>query len=76
MKTERCEAKNYRLIHIWEDKWNEEIKEKLKSVFKNKEENDNEITLFKRGWYSIKDFDNVEEILPPSIENKGGYHIN
>ena len=75
MKTEMCEKIGYRLIHIWEDEWNEETKEKLKSVFENKEENDNEITLFKRDWYSIKDFDNVEEILPLSIENKGGYHV-
>ena len=78
MKTERCEQLGYRLIHIWEDEWNNnknEIKEKLKLIFENKEENDNEITLFKRDWYSVKDFDNVEEILPPSIENKGGYHI-
>ena len=37
MKTELCEAKNYRLIHIWEDEWNEETKEKLKLVFENKE---------------------------------------
>lgn len=78
MKTELCEQQNYRLIHIWENEWNNnknEIKEKLKLIFKNKEENDNEITLFKRDWYSVKDFDNVEEILPPSIENKGGYHV-
>ena len=77
MKTELCEAKNYRLIHIWEDEWNNnknEIKEKLKLIFENREEIGNEITLFKRDWYSLKDFDNVEEVLSPSIEDRG-YHI-
>lgn len=77
MKTELCEQQNYRLIHIWEDEWNNdknELKEKLKSVFENKEEIDNEITLFKRDWYSLKDFDNVEEVLLPSIEDRV-YHI-
>ena len=41
MKTERCEQLGYRLIHIWEDEWNNnknEIKEKLKLIFENKEE--------------------------------------
>lgn len=78
MKTELCEAQNYRLIHIWEDEWDkdkESIKEKLTWIFKGKEEIDNEIILLDRCWYSVKDFDNVEEILPPSIENKGGYHV-
>lgn len=77
MKTELCEQQNYRLIHIWEDEWNNnknEIKERLKSVFESREEIGNEITLFKRDWYSINDFDDVEEVLPPSIEDRG-YHI-
>lgn len=77
IKTDRCEQLGYRLIHIWEDEWNnskDEIKERLKSVFENKEKIDNEVTLFKRDWYSVKDFDDVEEILPPIIENRV-YHV-
>lgn len=77
MKTELCEQQNYRLIHIWEDEWNNsknEIKEKLKLIFESREEIGNEITLFKRDWYSLKDFDNVEEVLLPSIEDRV-YHI-
>lgn len=77
MKTQMCEQLGYRLIHIWEDEWNnnkEKIKLKLKQIFENKEEIDNEITLFKRDWYSVKDFNDVEEILPPVTENRV-YHI-
>ena len=52
MKTELCEAKNYRLIHIWEDEWNEETKERLKSVFENKEVIDYSKPL-DHSWFSI-----------------------
>lgn len=38
MKTELCEAKNYRLIHIWEDEWSDSLKLKLKAVLERKEE--------------------------------------
>ena len=38
MKTELCEAKNYRLIHIWEDEWSDILKLKLKAVLEQKEE--------------------------------------
>ena len=38
MKTELCEAKNYRLIHIWEDEWSDNLKLKLKAVLEQKEE--------------------------------------
>ncbi|MBO5142757.1 MAG: hypothetical protein J6J11_09215 [Treponema sp.] len=77
MKTEMCEAKDYRLIHVWEDEWinnKELIKEKLKCIFENKEEIDNKIILLDRCWYSLKDFDSVEEVLPPLIEDRG-YHV-
>ena len=72
-----CEKFGYKLIHIWEDerdKDKESIKEKLKWIFKGKEEIDNEITLFKRDWYSVKDFNSVEEVLSPLIEDRG-YHV-
>ena len=77
MKTEMCEAKGYRLIHVWEDDWNKDkelIKEKLKWIFEGKEEIDNKIILLDRCWYSVKDFDSVEEVLPPLIEDRG-YHV-
>ena len=37
MKTELCETKGYRLIHIWENEWNNETKNKLIQIFENKE---------------------------------------
>ena len=38
MKTERCEQLGYRLIHIWEDEWNDALKLKLKAVLEQKED--------------------------------------
>ena len=38
MKTRLCETQNYRLIHIWEDEWNndnEKIKNNLLKIFNN-----------------------------------------
>ena len=38
MKTEICEAKGYRLIHVWEDEWinnNQQIKNDIKKLFNN-----------------------------------------
>ena len=38
MKTQLCETQNYRLIHIWEDEWNndnEKIKNNLLKIFNN-----------------------------------------
>lgn len=37
MKTELCETKDYRLLHIFEDEWNDKVKEKLKQIFEGKE---------------------------------------
>ena len=53
MKTELCESKGYRLIHIFEDEWNEITKEKLKQIFEDKEV----ITsgIYPRTWFSLHD---------------------
>ena len=36
MKTELCETLGYRLIHVWENEWNDKTKEKLIQVFQDK----------------------------------------
>lgn len=53
MKTELCESKGYRLIHIFEDEWNEINKEKLKQIFENKEVIIPGI--YPRTWFSLHD---------------------
>ena len=52
-KTQLCEFKGYRLIHIFEDEWNEITKEKLKQIFEDKEV----ITsgIYPRTWFSLHD---------------------
>ena len=71
MKTEMCENKNYRLIHIWEDEWNEQTKKKLIQIFENKEFIDYSKPL-DRCWYSNnKNF----TIIQPEVIIKYGYHI-
>lgn len=74
MKTELCENKGYRLIHIWEDDWNNnqnEIKNKLKNIFENKEVIDYSKPL-DRCWYSkINNFD----IIPPNIVERLSFHV-
>ena len=78
MKTEMCEKLGYRLIHIWEDEWNnnkELIKEKLIQVFENKEIIDNE-KLLNRSWYSISQVQNKNiEILPPELIERNGFQV-
>lgn len=78
MKTELCEAQNYRLIHIWEDEWNnnkDEIKLKLKSIFENKEVITND-TQLDRSWYTVLSFSNKNfEILPPTLVKRGNYFV-
>lgn len=78
MKTELCEARNYRLIHIWEDEWNKDkelIKEKLIQVFEGKEVVENK-NLLDRSWYSIFQVRNKNiEILPPELIERNGYHV-
>ena len=73
MKTEMCEKIGYRLIHIWEDEWNEETKERLKQIFENKEVIDYS-KMLDRCWFSILNFKNVK-IYKPKIENHSGYLI-
>ena len=78
IKTELCEARNYRLIHIWEDEWNNDkelIKEKLIQVFEDKEIIDYSKPL-DRSWYSIFQVQNKNiEILPPEVIERNGYHV-
>ena len=75
MKTEMCEAKSYRLIHIWEDEWNDKTKEKLIQVFKDKEVIDYSKPL-DRSWYSIFQVQNKNiEILPSEVIERNGYHV-
>ena len=53
IKTELCEKFGYRLIHIFEDEWNEITKEKLKQIFENKEVIIPGI--YPRTWFSLND---------------------
>ena len=71
MKTKMCEKLGYRLIHIWEDEWNEQLKERLVQIFENKELIDYSKPL-DRCWYSNnKNF----TIIQPELIIKYGYHI-
>ena len=75
MKTELCEAQSYRLIHIWEDEWNEETKERLKQIFENKEVIDN-AKILDRCWFSTLQLINKKfDVLVPEIKNKNGYSV-
>ena len=73
-----CEAKGYRLIHIWEDEWNNDkklIKEKLIQVFEDKEIIDYSKPL-DRSWYSIFQVQNKNiEILPLEVIERNSYHV-
>ena len=70
-----CEAKSYRLIDIWEDEWNDKIKEKLIQVFQDKEVIDYSKPL-DRSWYSIFQVQNKNiEILPSEVIERNGYHV-
>ena len=74
-KTELCESKGYRLIHIWQDEWKESseiIKNKLKSIIKGNEIIENNI--LDRCWYSILQFQNYE-IIEPTIIIREGFQI-
>ena len=75
-KTNLCEEKGYRLLHIWQDDWNnnkEEIKNKLILIFKNEEIIDTN-NLLDRCWYSQLQFQKYE-ILPVEIVKHGNYLI-
>ena len=74
-KTELCESKGYRLIHIWQDEWMDDkhsIMNKLKSIIENNEIIEGEI--FDRCWYSTLQFQNYE-IIEPIIIIRDGFQI-
>lgn len=74
MKTELCENLGYRLIHVWENEWNEELKQKLIQVFEGNEVIHNE-EMLDRSWYSLININKDVEILPPAIINRNGFQV-
>ena len=68
----KCNESGYRLIHIWEDEWNELTKEKLIDIFTNKEMIDYSKPL-DRSWYNNLS-GNFEE-LPPEIIIRDGFEV-
>ena len=75
LKTELCEAQDHRLIHIWEDEWNNKTKEKLKLIFENKEIIPNE-NILDRSWFSTNQFkDRKIEMLLPEIIERNDYKV-
>ncbi len=65
-----------KLIHIWEDEWNDdqnEIKDGLISIFQNREIIDHS-KLLDRRWYSTLQFQKYQ-IIQPEIIIKNTYHI-
>ena len=86
MKTEMCEAKGYKLIHIWEDEWNnnnEKVKNNLLKIFNNENlilfENEKQI-VFDRCNTSINDLrvifnkSKIEETAPQLVL-RDRYHV-
>lgn len=70
-KTIECNKKGYRLIHIWEDEWDnnkDEIKNKLKIIFENNEllNFNDEILRLDFSWYNNIELKNYELV---NIEN-------
>ena len=75
MKSMMCEAKGYRLIHIWEDEWNSNkdlIKQKLIDIFECKEIIDYSKPL-DRSWYNNLSGEFKE--LPPEIIIRNGFEV-
>ena len=77
-KVLEANKKGYRLIHIWENNY-EEIQNKLKDIFEGKENltfTEDKIVL-DRSWYNnveIPGYKLIEE-LPPEIVNRNGYNV-
>ena len=76
-KTQQCQKLGYRLIHIWQDEWDnnkEIIKNKLINIFTNNESiNYNQILC--RDWYQVKQINGYNlQIIPPKIINRKDYH--
>lgn len=71
MKTEKCEQLGYRLIHIFENEWNnnkDEIKFRLKQIFENKEIISNNDKILDRCWFStLQNYNKQYELLPAKV---------
>ena len=74
-KTELCQKKGYRLIHIWQDEWinnRQFILIKLNDIIWNKQIiKENKLD---RCWYSTLQFNNYKK-LPPELISRGKYKI-
>ena len=68
-KVLKCNQQGYRLIHIWEDEWNEQTKQKLINIFEGKETVDYNQKL-DRSWYNNLS-GNFEESSPEIIIRNG-----
>ena len=68
-KVLKCNQQGYRLIHIWEDEWNEQTKQKLINIFEGKEIVDYSKPL-DRSWYNNLS-GNFEELSPEIIIRNG-----
>ena len=77
-KTIETNKKCYRLIHIWENEYNNLIP-KLKDILEDKENLNftEDVIKLDRSWYNnaeIPGYELVEE-LPPEIVNRNGYNV-
>lgn len=77
-KTLACEAIGYRLIHIWQDQWENnknDIKEKLIDIFLNKEIlNLTDQFILNREWYQYNNIDNYDcQVIMPSITIRNNF---
>ncbi len=71
MKSMMCEAKGYRLIHVWEDEWSDALKLKLKTVLEQTEEKNTEKKL-DHSWFK---FDKEYCLSKPEIVLRNGFHV-
>ena len=72
MKTQLCQYKNYRLIHIWQDQWinkTDIIKNILIQVFNNTQ-NIPINTWLDRSWFSTLNYNNIQIKQPQIIKRK------
>ena len=84
MKTEMCEAKGYRLIHVWEDEWinnNQQIKNDIKKLFNNDyliSYEDNDKIIFDRSNTSLlqlKTKFNLIKKINPELIVRDKFHV-
>ena len=71
-KVIKCNLVGYRLIHIWEDEWNEQTKQKLINIFEGKETIDYNQKL-DRSWYN--NLSGTFEELQPEIIIMNGFEV-